>query len=161
MPSFDVISEVDQQELRNAVDQVRREIETRYDFKGSKASIEREEFMITLLADDQMKLEALREMLRQRLAKRGVALAAVEFQSEEKAGGDMIRQNVQIKNGLSAEETKRLGKIIRDKKLKVTAQTQGEQLRVSGKKRDDLQVAISSLREEVQDIPLQFVNFRD
>lgn len=162
MPSFDVVSEVNVQEVRNAVDQVDREIGTRYDFKGSKASIEfKDESIIILVADDQMKLSAMQELLRQKLAKRGVSVRSVEFKDPQAAGGDTLRQEVLVKQGLKEEDLKRLNKQIKGLGLKVSSQIQGDQLRVTGKKRDDLQAVIAGLREQVKDIELQFTNFRD
>lgn len=162
MPSFDVVSEVNVQEVRNAVDQVDREIGTRYDFKGSKASIEfQDESIIILVADDQMKLSAMQELLRQKLAKRGVSVRSMEFKDPQAAGGDTLRQEVLVKQGLKEEDLKRLNKQIKGLGLKVSSQIQGDQLRVTGKKRDDLQAVIAGLREQVKDIELQFTNFRD
>lgn len=162
MPSFDVVSEVNVQEVRNAVDQVDREIGTRYDFKGSKASIEfQDESIVILVADDQMKLSAMQELLRQKLAKRGVSVRSVEFKDPQAAGGDTLRQEVLVKQGLKEEDLKRLNKQIKGLGLKVSSQIQGDQLRVTGKKRDDLQAVIAGLREQVKDIELQFTNFRD
>ncbi len=162
MPSFDVVSEVSVQEVRNAVDQVQREIKTRYDFKGSKSSIEfQEEALIVVVADDQLKLQALQDLLRQKLAKRGVSIRSVEFKDPQPAGSDTLRQEVIIKQGLKEEDLKRLNKQIKGLGLKVSSQIQGDQLRVTGKKRDDLQQVIQGLREAVSDLELQFTNFRD
>jgi uncharacterized protein YajQ (UPF0234 family) len=162
MPSFDVVSKVNIQEVKNALDQARREIETRYDFRDSKSEIDfKDEALIVLLADDQMKLGAVRDILQTRLAKRGVSLKSLEFKEPQKAGGDMLRQEVLVKQGLKDEELKRINKSIKDLKLKVTSQIQGDQVRVSGKKRDDLQSAISALRAAITDLELQYVNFRD
>lgn len=161
MPSFDIVSEVDLQEVRNAVDQVQREISTRYDFKGSKASIELEETMIKVVADDQMKLSALQTLIREKLAKRKVSLKSVEFKDPESAGGDLLRQEILVKQGLSDEQLRSLNKTIKSQKWRVNAQIQGDQLRVMGKKRDDLQEVIAHLRSEIKDMDLQFINFRD
>lgn len=163
MPSFDIVSTVDTQEVRNAIDQAQKEIGTRYDFRGSKSSIEfkEKENLIILIGDDQMKMQALQEILRQRLAKRTISLKSVVFEEAKPAGGDTIRQEVKIKMGLETEELKRLNKAIKETKLKVTAQIQGDQLRVTGKKRDDLQDAIQTLRAEISDLELQFINFRE
>ena len=161
MPSFDVMSEADQHEVRNAVDQTAREMQTRYDFKGSKAEIKLEEFEITLLADDDMRLKAVVEILKTKLAKRKVSLKLLEFVDAKPAGGDMIRQAVRIKNGLKDEELRKLTKLVKSAKLKVQPAIQGDQLRISGKKRDDLQSAIAHLKEQAPDLELQFVNFRD
>ena len=161
MPSFDVVSSVEYQEVVNAVDQVRREIGTRYDFRGSKSSIELKDHEIVLLADDDMKLRSIDEILRQKLAKRGISLKLCEFGDAKSAGGDMIRQIVRVKDGLQEEELKKLTKMIKQTKIKVQPQIQGEQVRVSGKKRDDLQEVISYLKANATDFELQFVNFRD
>ncbi|MGA1192690.1 MAG: YajQ family cyclic di-GMP-binding protein [Bdellovibrionota bacterium] len=161
MPSFDVVSEADQHEIRNAVDQAEREMQTRYDFKGSKASLTQNEFEITILADDRMRLKAIVDILMAKLAKRNVSLKLLDFQEARPAGGDMLRQIVTVKNGLQDEELRELVKLIKSKKMKVQSQIQGEQLRVTGKKRDDLQSVMAVLREEASDLELQFTNFRD
>ena len=162
MPSFDVVSTVDMQEVANALDQTRREIGTRYDFKGSKCTIElKPDKQIELLTEDDMKLKAVQEILKQKLAKRGVNLKSVTFADPQPAGGDTRRQVVTVRQALTADELRRLNKLIKQGKFKVTAAMQADQLRVTGKKRDDLQAVIALLRQEVQDIDLQFVNFRD
>ena len=161
MPSFDVVSEVDSQEVVNAIEQVKKEIAQRYDFRGTKSSVELKENVVTVIADDKGKLTAIQEILKQRFAKRGVSLKSLEWKDPEPASGDCLRQFVTVKEGLTPEEIKRLNKLIRDAKLKVTSQAQGEQLRVTGKNRDDLQATIQFLRTEVTDIELQFNNFRD
>lgn len=161
MPSFDVVSEADQHEIRNAVDQAEREMQTRYDFKGSKATLTQNEFEITILADDRMRLKAIVDILMAKLAKRNVSLKLLDFQEARPAGGDMLRQIVTVKNGLQDEELRKLVKLIKSKKMKVQSQIQGEQLRVTGKKRDDLQSVMAVLREEASDLELQFTNFRD
>lgn len=163
MPSFDIVSEVNKQEVKNAVDQTQREIQTRYDFKDSNATVELSEkdWTITLQAPDKLKMGALEEILRQKLSKRGVSLKSVTFDGAQPAGGDSLRQKITIKQGLAEEERKRVTKTIKDLKLKVTAQIQGDQVRVSGKQRDDLQSAIAKIRTSITDIDLQFTNFRD
>lgn len=161
MPSFDVISSVNLQEVLNAVDQVKREVSTRYDFKGSKTSVELEEATIKIHTEDKMKLTAVQTLLRERLAKRGVSLKSVEFKEPVPAGGDTLKQEITVKQGLSDEELRKLNKLIKVQKIKVNTQIQGNQLRVMGKKRDDLQAIISVLKKEVSDIDLQFTNFRD
>jgi len=163
MPSFDVVSEVDMQEVKNAVDQAQREIGQRYDFKGSKSSLElkEKESQIILVADDKLKLSALQDILRQRLSKRNVSMKSVEFADPVPAGGDTIRQVATIKMALKDEELKKLNKTIKDTKLKVTSHIQGAQLSVSGKNRDDLQSVIAHLKKSITDIELQFNNFRD
>jgi uncharacterized protein YajQ (UPF0234 family) len=161
MPSFDVVSIVNLQEVRNAVDQVAREIGTRYDFRGSKSSVALEEQIITIEADDKMKLAAIQDLLRQKLAKRGVSLRSVKFNDPQAASGDALRQTVEVKQGLNDEELKRINKAIKEQKAKVSSAIQGDQLRISGKKRDDLQAIIAFLRGAINDIDLQFTNFRD
>jgi uncharacterized protein YajQ (UPF0234 family) len=163
MPSFDVVSKVNIQEVKNAADQVEREIQQRYDFKGSNASIElnEKEHIITLAGPDKMKMGALEEILKQKLSKRNVSLKSVTFEEPQPAGGDTYRQKVTIKQGLSEEERKRINKLIKDTKLKVTSQIQGDQVRVTGKNRDDLQIAIAEIRKAITDLDLQFTNFRD
>ena len=161
MPSFDIVSEVDLQEVANAVDQTRREITTRYDFKGSKAEVSLTDGVINILADDQLRMKSIQEILRQKLAKRNVSLRSVIFKDATPAGGDMLRQDVTVKQGLEAEELKRLNKMIKAEKFKVSSQIQGDQLRVSGKKRDILQEVISHFKQNVTDLELQFTNFRD
>jgi hypothetical protein len=161
MPSFDVVSEVDMQEVRNAVDQVQREIATRYDFKGTNVTVELVEEQINVHADDQMRLSAVQTMLMEKLAKRKVSLKSVEFKDPFPAGGDTIKQEVLIKQGLCDDDLKKVNKLIKGQKVKVNSQIQGNQLRIMGKKRDDLQAVIQFLRSEVKDIELQFTNFRD
>lgn len=161
MPSFDVVSKVDMQEVKNAVEQIRKEITTRYDFKDSKASVELAEQVITIMADDKMKLKAMQEIASQKLAKRGVSLKSVTFNDEVPAGGDMIKQTILVKQGLTEEEQKKVNKMIKGTKFKVTSQIQADQIRVMGKKRDDLQEVIAFLKTEVKDLELQFTNFRE
>ncbi|MBN8549986.1 MAG: YajQ family cyclic di-GMP-binding protein [Deltaproteobacteria bacterium] len=162
MPSFDVVSKVELQEVKNALDQTSREIGTRYDFKGSKSSVElKEDTLIILMADDDMKQKAVQEILRTKLSKRGVSLKSVEFKDPTRAGGDMLRQEIVIKQGLSDDDLKKVNKAIKEQKAKVTSQIQGNQIRVTGKKRDDLQEVIAYLRTTMKDLELQFINFRD
>lgn len=161
MPSFDIVSQVDLQEVANAVDQTRREIETRYDFKGSKSEVSVSDAIINILADDQLRLKSIQEILRQKLAKRNVSLRSVVFQDAKPAAGDMLRQEVTVKQGLEADELKRLNKMIKAEKFKVSSQIQGDQLRVSGKKRDELQDVISHFKQAIKDLELQYINFRD
>jgi uncharacterized protein YajQ (UPF0234 family) len=161
MPSFDVVSEVNLQEVRNAVDQVKREISTRYDFKGTNVTIELVDQTISIHADDRMRLSSVQALLREKLAKRKVSLKSVEFKDPTPAGGDTIKQDVFVKQGLNDEELKRINKLIKNQKIKVNSQIQGNQIRVLGKKKDDLQAMIQFLKTEVKDIELQFTNFRD
>jgi uncharacterized protein YajQ (UPF0234 family) len=161
MPSFDITSEVDMQEVLNAVDQVRREVSTRYDLKDSKSTLEIDQALIILTAPDKMTIAAVAQLLREKLAKRKVSLKSVEFKEPAAAGGDTLRQEVIVKQALTTEELKKISKAIKDQKFKVNAQIQGEQLRVSGKKRDDLQNVIAYLRSSMTDFELQFTNFRE
>lgn len=163
MPSFDVVSEVDLQEVDNAINQSKKELETRYDFRGSKANIDWDkEGSISITAEDDMKIEAIRAIINQKMVKRGISLRCLESGSVEDSGGMMKKLQITIKQGISTEEGKKLVKLIKDKKLKkVQAQIQQEQVRVTGPKRDDLQAVISILKEEVTNLELQFVNFRD
>ena len=163
MPSFDVVSSVDIQEVRNAVLQTNKEISTRYDLKDSKSSVEFDEKASILLIDasDPMTMESITRLLAEKLAKRSVSLKSVEFGEGKAAGGDRIRKEVKIKQGLDDKELKSINKLIKDQKLKVTSSIQGDQLRVTGKKRDDLQAVIGILKSNIADKDLQFVNFRD
>ena len=163
MPSFDIVSRVNMQEVKNAVDQVQREVATRYDFKGVLADItlNEKEGQIAIHTADKMKLSALEEMLKQKLSKRGVSLRSVTFEDAQPAGGDTLKQTVNVKQSLTDEERKSINKAIKDTKIKVTSQIQGEQVRVTGKNKDDLQTAIAELRARMTEMDLQFVNFRD
>jgi uncharacterized protein YajQ (UPF0234 family) len=161
MPSFDVVSEVDMVEVRNAVDQANREIGTRFDFKGSDTRIDQADAKLTVHADDEFKVGQARDILENKLAKRGVDLGSLEHGKVEKAGGDTARQDITVRQGIDADLARRIVKRIKDAKLKVQASIQGEQVRVTGKKRDDLQAVIAMLRKEDLGLPLQFTNFRD
>ncbi len=161
MPSFDIVSEVNEVELRNAVDQANKEISNRFDFKGSDARVEQVEHVLMLFADDEFKLGQVYDVLIARLAKRGVDVRALERGKPEKISGDKVRQPVTVRTGVKPELAKKLVKQIKDSKLKVQATIQGEAVRVSGGKKDTLQEAIQLVRKLVTDFPLQFVNFRD
>ena len=161
MPSFDVVSEVDLAEAKNAVDNVMREIETRYDFKGSKSTVEIKEGMITIFADDDMKLRQMHEILQGNMQKRGIAPGSLDYQKEEPAAGQSVRQHVRLKEGIDKELAKDLVKKVKGEKFKVQVAIQGEELRVTGKKRDDLQEVIAFLKGLKIEQPLQFKNFRD
>lgn len=162
MPSFDVVSKVDMQEVDNAINQTRKEIETRYDFRGGKSKLDFEKDKIIIHADDDMKLKAITEILNQKMVKRGVGYRALDYQEAEKATGDTLRQTVLIKQGISQESGKNIIKIVKNLGIKkVQAQIQDDQVRVTGPKRDDLQAVIAALKTEVKDLDLQFVNFRD
>lgn len=161
MPSFDIVSEVNLAEAENAVQNVGREIAGRYDFKGSKSKVEIGEGVITIHADDQLKLKQMREILQGHLQKRGVAPGSLDYQKEETAAGQSLRQTVKIKQGVDKDVAKKIVKEIKDGKLKVQASIQGDELRVSGKSRDDLQAAIALVKALKIEQPLQFKNFRD
>jgi hypothetical protein len=162
MPSFDVTSEVDLQEVRNAVDQASREVATRFDFKDTGASIELKGHEIALFAPTEDRLRALTQVLQEKLVRREVSLKAVSFGKIEEASRGAVRQTATLNAGISSDHAKRINKIVKDLGAKgVGSQTQGDQVRVTGKKRDDLQAVIASLKAADLDIPLQFGNFRD
>ena len=161
MPSFDVVSKTELAEVENAIQGAMREIGTRFDFKGSKCTIERKEALITLLADDDMKLRQMQELLKGYVVRRKLDASALEFKEPQKASGNALRQEVVIKQGIDQTLGKRIVKEIKDSKLKVQVSIQGDELRVSGKKRDDLQDTIAFVRSLKIEQPLQFVNFRD
>ena len=161
MPTFDIVSRTDLAEVDNAVAGAMREIGTRYDFKGSKCSIERAETTLTIRADDELKLKQVHELLRGHLARRKVDAGAFDFKPPEKASGNTVRQTVAIRQGVGRELAQDIVKAIKASKLKVQVAIQGDELRVSGKKRDDLQAAIQLLREQEIEQPLQYVNFRE
>ncbi len=161
MPSFDVVSKTDLAEVENAIQGVRRELATRFDFKGSAATIEHEGNAITLLADDALKLKQMQELVKGYFVRRKLDPAALDWKPEEKAGGGLLRQAVIVRQGLEREAQKRIASAIKDAKLKVQVAIQGDELRVSAKKRDDLQAAIALARGLGLEQPLQFVNFRD
>ena len=161
MPSFDIVSKTDLAEVDNAVQGVAREIGTRFDFKGSKCTVERKEALITILADDDMKLRQIQELLKGYVVRRKLDAAALEFKEPQKASGNALRQEVVVKQGIDQTVGKRIVKEIKDSKLKVQVSIQGDELRVSGKKKDDLQDTIAFVRGLKIEQPLQFVNFRD
>ena len=161
MPSFDAVSKVDPAELANAVDQVSREIGTRYDFKGTSANIERTENLVTLYADSEFQLKQVQDILYQRAAKRGIDVASFDPQKIETIGGERAKQVINVKQGIDRELAKKIVRLVKDSALKVQAAVQGEELRITGKKRDDLQAVIALLRSAKLEQPLQFVNFRD
>ena len=161
MPSFDVVSQVNMQEVKNAVEQANKEIANRYDFKGSDARIELKELELTVYGDDEFKLGQVMDVLRGRLAKRAVDARSLEPGAVEKISGDKVKRPVKVKVGIEQEKAKSIVKLIKDAKLKVAGSIQGDVVRVSGAKKDDLQSAIQLVRTSVTDIPLQFTNFRD
>lgn len=161
MPSFDIVSEVDKQEVRNAVDQVNKEISTRFDFKGSDARVEQTDLQLTVFADDDFKLEQILDILRTKLTKRTVDVRCLDKGQIEKISGNKIKQQVTVKTGLDSELAKKIVRIIKDSKLKAQTSIQGETVRVTGAKKDVLQEAIQCVKKSVNDFPLQYQNFRD
>ena len=162
MPSFDVVSEVDRQEVRNAVDQAQREIGTRFDFKNTDSSIEQKDLVLTLRTVSDDRLKALRLVLEERLVKRGVSLRGLDYGTVEEATQNTVRQTVTIKVGISSDKAREINRLIKDSGPKgVSSQTQGDTVRVTGKKRDDLQAVIAAVRQEDWPVALNFVNFRD
>jgi uncharacterized protein YajQ (UPF0234 family) len=162
MPSFDVVSEVDRQEVRNAVDQSQRELATRFDFKGTNSSLEQNDLSLTLRSVSDDRLRAIRQVLEERLVKRGVSLKGLDYGKVEEAAGGTVRQVATIAVGISADKARELNAFIKKLGLKgVQSQTQGDQLRVTSKKRDDLQKVIQELKGADFGVALQFTNFRD
>ena len=161
MPSFDIVSEVVWYEVGNAVDQANREIKNRYDFKGSDAQIEQAEAVLTILADDEYKVGQALDILEIKLAKRGVDVGCLDRGLVEERGAGKAQQKIQIRHGIDTELARSLVKEIKGRKLKVQAAIQGQQIRVTGKKRDDLQTVISLLKDQDTEVPLQYTNFRD
>ena len=161
MPSFDIVSEVDKQEVRNAVDQVNKEVSARFDFKGSDARVEQSDYRLTVFADDEFKLEQVLDILRTRLTKRNVDVRCLEKSQVEKVSGNKVKQLVTVRTGLETELAKKIIKQIKDSKLKVQASIQGDAVRVTGAKKDVLQEAIQLTKKTIDSFPLQFLNFRD
>jgi cyclic-di-GMP-binding protein len=161
MPSFDIVSEVNDVELKNALEQANREISTRFDFKGSDARIEHKDKQLTLFADDDFKLKQVTDVLLGKLAKRGIDVRSLDFGKAEKMSGDKLKQVVTVKVGVEQELGKKIVKLLKDSKLKVQGSIQGDAVRVSGAKKDLLQEAIALVRKSITDFPVQFNNFRD
>lgn len=161
MPSFDIVSQVDRQEVKNAVDQANKEVANRFDFKGSDARIELAELVLTVFGDDEFKLGQVLDVLRGRMAKRNIDVRCIELGALEKISGDKVKRPVTVKVGVPQEKGKQIQKLLKDAKLKVAASIQGDAVRVSGAKKDDLQAAIQLVRSSIGDLPLQFINFRD
>jgi len=161
MPSFDIVSEVDRQEVKNAVEQANKEVGNRFDFKGSDARVEQTELVLTVFADDEFKLGQVTDVLRGRLAKRNIDVRCLDLGAVEKISGDKVKRPITVKVGVPQDKGKAMQKLLKDAKLKVQASIQGDAVRVSGAKKDDLQAAIQLLRGSVKDLPLQFTNFRD
>ena len=161
MPSFDVVSEIDRHEVDNALNQAKKEIAQRYDFKGTDSSIEKNQDGIVIQANSEGRVDAARDVLEGKIVRRKVSLKSLDPQKPAQAGGSMWRQLIKLKEGIGREKAKEIVKAVKDSKLKVQASIQGDGVRVSGKKRDDLQSAIALLKERDFDVPLQFINFRD
>jgi uncharacterized protein YajQ (UPF0234 family) len=161
MPSFDIVSQVNAQEVKNAIEQANKEVQNRFDFKGSDARIEQAEMALTVFADDEFKLGQVLDVLRQRMAKRNIDVRSLELGALEKISGDKAKRLVTVKIGIAQEKAKQIQKTIKDAKLKVQASIQGDLVRVSGAKKDDLQAAIQLVRTAVTDVPLQIINLRD
>lgn len=161
MPSFDAVCEADWVEVKNGVDNTSKEIGTRFDFKGTSAAIELKEKEIILLGDADFQLQQIQDVLRNKLAKRAVDVRYLDVGEVQKVGGDKVKQVIKIKNGIETKEAKKMVQLLKDKKLKVQGAIQGESVRVSGAKRDDLQAAMALFKEEMAELPLTFNNFRD
>lgn len=158
--SFDVVSKTDPQEISNAIQQAKKEIQTRFDFKGSKSEISMKEEEIELLSDDEVKLKSVRDILEDKMVKRKVPLKALDYQKIEQASMGTVRQRVKIVQGIETDKAKAIVRTLKDAKVKVQASIQGDQVRVAGKNKDDLQKAIQLIKEGDYGIPLQFVNYR-
>jgi hypothetical protein len=161
MPSFDIISEVNQVEVRNALDQANKELSTRFDFKGSDARAELADKTLTLFADDEFKMKQVIDIVVAKLTKRGVDIRALKYGDIEKVSGNKVKQVVTIRVGVEQDLAKKIVKLVKDSKMKVQASIQGDTVRVSGTKRDDLQAAIALVKKSITDFPLQYDNFRD
>ena len=162
MPSFDIVSEVDRQELKNAVDQAQRELANRFDIKNTDSSIEQKELVLTLRTASEDRLRALKLLLEEKLVKRQVSLRGLDWGKIEQASGESVRQIVTVNVGINSDKAREINKLIKEKGPKgVSSQTQGEQIRVTGKKRDDLQATMTLLKSSDLEVPLQFENFRD
>ena len=161
MPSFDIVSEVNKVEVHNAVDQANKEVGTRFDFKGSDARIEPKENVLTLYADDDFKLSQVTDILTAKLTKRGVDIRSLKYGDVEKVSGNKVKQLLTVREGVEQELAKKIVRVIKDSKMKVQASIQGEAVRVSGTKRDELQNVIALVKKSITDFPLQYQNFRD
>jgi hypothetical protein len=161
MPTFDVVSEVDKQEVRNAVDQTNKEVSTRFDFKGSDARVEQADYQLTVFADDEFKLEQVLDIFRTKLTKRDVDVRCLDKGSLEKVSGNKVKQIVTVKTGIETELAKKIVKYIKDSKLKAQASIQGDVVRVSSAKKDVLQETIQLIKKTIDNFPVQFQNFRD
>jgi uncharacterized protein YajQ (UPF0234 family) len=161
MPSFDIVLEANMVEVKNALEQANKEISTRFDFKGSDARVEQKEHELTAFADDEFKLGQVRDVLVGKMSKRSVDVRFLDIGTPEKIGGDRMKQAITIKNGIESDLSKKIVRLIKDSKIKVTASIQGDSVRVTGTKRDDLQAVIALARREITEVPLTYQNFRD
>ena len=161
MPSFDIVSQVDRQEVKNAIEQTNKEVRNRFDFKGSDARVELAELVLTVFADDEFKLGQVTDVLRGRMAKRNIDVRCLELGTVEKISGDKVKRPITVKVGVPQDKGKLIQKLVKDARLKVAASIQGDAVRVSGAKKDELQAAIQLVKKSVADLPLQFTNFRD
>ena len=161
MPSFDTVCEANLVEVKNAVENTAKEIATRFDFKGTAAAIELKEKEITLIGDAEFQLGQVEDILRNKLTKRNVDVRFLDMGDVQKIGGDKVKQVIKVKNGIASDDAKKITRLIKDSKMKVQASIQGESVRITGAKRDDLQAAMALLRKDMTDIPLSFDNFRD
>ena len=162
MPSFDVVSEVDRQELKNAIDQAQRELANRFDFKNTDSSIEQKDLILTIRTSSEDRLRALKVLLEEKFVKRQISLKGLEWGKVEQASGESVRQIITVTVGISSDKAREINKLIKEKAPKgIASQTQGEQLRVTGKKRDDLQATMALLKSADLGISMQFENFRD
>lgn len=161
MPSFDIVCDPDMVEVKNAVENAAKEIGTRFDFKGTSAAIELKDKEITLLGDAEFQLQQVEDILRNKLTKRNVDVRFLDKGAVQKIGGDKVKQVVKVKSGIASEDAKKIQKLIKDSKLKVQAAIQGDSVRVTGAKRDDLQAVMALLRKDMTELPLSFDNFRD
>ena len=161
MPSFDTVCEADVVEVKNGVENTAKEITTRFDFKGTSAAIEFKDKEITLIGDSDFQLAQIDDILRNKLTKRNVDIRFLDKGDVQKMGGDKVKQVVKVRNGIASEDAKKIQRVIKDSKMKVQAAIQGEAVRITGAKRDDLQAAMALIRKEMPDLPLSFDNFRD
>ena len=161
MPSFDIVLEANMVEVKNALEQANKEISTRFDFKGSDARVEQKEHELTAFADDEFKLGQVRDVLVAKMSKRSVDVRFLDIGTPEKIGGDRMKQSITIKNGIESDLSKKIVRLIKDSKIKVTASIQGDSVRVTGTKRDDLQAVIALTRRDITEVPLTYQNFRD
>ncbi|GAA5785886.1 UPF0234 protein [Chitiniphilus shinanonensis] len=161
MPSFDIVSEIDEVEVRNAVEQTNKEVGNRYDFKGSDARVEQTEKVLTAFADSEFQLDQVKDVLVNKLAKRGVDIRCLDEGKVEKVSGNKVKQALTVRTGIEGELAKRIVRLVKDSKLKVQAAIQGDAVRISGAKRDTLQETIALVKKSVDDFPLQYQNFRD